>query len=332
MKETLIIENPEKEIERLNKAIQFLKNGGVVVFPTETVYGLGANALDEKAVKKIFEIKGRPSDNPLIVHLYSIEMIYDVARDVPEIARLLIEKFSPGPITLILPKSKDIPDIVTAGLDTVAVRIPSHKVARKILKECGCPVAAPSANISGRPSPTTFEMAISEMNGRVDAIINGGDCDIGLESTVVEVVDESIKILRPGGISEEEIKAVLPEKFIIVSAKSTSKDKVKSPGMKYAHYKPEADVVLCEKDEIEKAISNFKDKKIGLLIYRANFNSEKTKIIRFDSIEEYARMLYKSFYEMDKNGVEIIIAEKVEEKGIGRALMNRLIKASSKII
>ncbi|MGC8765024.1 MAG: L-threonylcarbamoyladenylate synthase [Brevinematia bacterium] len=327
MKKTLLVSNPEIEKEKFDLAIQYLKDGGVVVFPTETVYGLGANAFDEKAVRKVFEIKGRPPDNPLIVHLYSIDMIEDVARELSPTARLLFERFSPGPLTVILPKSRNISGIVTGGLDTVAVRIPSHKIAREILGAFKLPIAAPSANISGRPSPTTFEMAVSEMNGRVDAIINGGDCIVGLESTVVKIEGEELQILRPGGISEEEIKKVLPEGFKVISATGIKSKRAESPGMKYTHYKPEADVILCEKEKIEKAISNFKGRRLGLILYRAEINPEGSEVIRFDSLEAYARGLYKSFYEMDKKGVEIIIAEKVEEKGIGKAIMNRLLKA-----
>ncbi len=327
MKKTLLIHNIEEEKEKFYRAIEYLKKGGTVVFPTETVYGLGANAFNEEGIRKIFEVKGRPPDNPLIVHIYSIEEINLVAEEISPYARILFEKFSPGPLTIVLPKRDNIPSLVTGGLKTVAVRIPSHPIARKILKECNLPIAAPSANISGRPSPTTFEMVISEMEGKVDAIINGGDCEIGLESTVVKFEGDELKILRPGGISEEQIKKILPENFRIIF--SSNIKNIESPGTKYTHYKPNAKVILCERDNFGKILLELEGRKVGCLIYKANLCGEN--VINFNSLEDYAKGLYRAFYEMDREKVEFILAERVEEKGIGRAIMNRLYKASGEI-
>lgn len=323
MKKTILITKPtESDFELIANILQ---NDGLVVFPTETVYGLGANALSEKAVRKIFEVKGRPSDNPLIVHIDSTNMLEKLATDIPEIAYELFEKFSPGPLTIILKKNSIVPNIVTAGLDTIAIRIPAHPIALKLIKETGLPIAAPSANISGRPSPTNFEMAIYEMNGKVDAIIDGGQSNIGLESTVIKIEKNEIKILRPGAITEEDLIRVLPENFKIISSFKT--EKVESPGMKYKHYKPKAKVILCEKNKINEAKKIFKNYKVAFLLFESSV-SENSIYVKYNSLKDYAKNLYSDFYEMDKKDVDFIIAEKVEEKGIGKAIMNRLKKAS----
>ncbi len=323
MKKTILITNAvESDFELIAK---ILKEDGLVVFPTETVYGLGANAFSEKAVRKIFEVKGRPPDNPLIVHIDSTDMLEKLATDIPEIAYDLFEKFSPGPLTIILKKNFMVPDLVTARLDTVAIRIPAHPLALKLIKSSGLPIAAPSANISGRPSPTNFEMAVSEMNGLVDAIIDGGQSNIGLESTVIKIEYNEVKILRPGAITEEDLKNFLPQNFKIMG--SFKSEKVESPGMKYKHYKPKAKVLLCEKDKIKEAMKTYKDQNVAFLLLENSIPEDLT-FVKYNSLKDYAKNLYSDFYEMDKKGVDIIIAEKVEEKGIGKAIMNRLKKAS----
>jgi len=327
MRKTLLVYDIEKEREKFLKSVEILKNGGIVVFPTETVYGLGANAFNESAVNRIFQAKGRPSDNPLIVHIYSQEFLPLVVKEVNLLAIKLFEIFSPGPLTVVLPKVEKIPFVVTAGLETVAVRIPSHPVAREILKLCNFPVAAPSANKSGRPSPTTFEMAVREMNGRVDAIINGGMCEIGLESTVVKIEGDRVKILRPGFISKEMIEDALGGIEVVFS--ESGGEKVESPGVKYTHYKPKAKVVMCEPFRIESSIIKNSDKKIGVIVFKSSpLVKGDIKIVRVSSLEDYAKSLYKIFYECDRENVKLIIAEKVEEKGLGKAIMNRLKKAS----
>ncbi len=319
---TQLITNPSTV--DIKKCAEILKNNGLVVFPTETVYGLGANAYSEEAVKKIFKAKGRPVDNPLIVHIHSIDMLPTIAVNIPDIAYELFNKFSPGPLTIVLDKSESIPGIVTAGLKTVAIRIPSHPIALSLIKEAEIPVAAPSANQSGRPSPTTFEMALSEMEGRVDAIINGGNTEVGIESTVIKIEENSLTILRPGFITEDDLLTVLPEFFKINNTINTKK--IESPGMKYTHYKPKAKVILCEKDLINIAVEKFKNQKIAILTHKAKLTNNT--VINFKNIEEYAKNLYKTFFELDKNNIEVIIAEKVMEEGVGKALMNRLKKAS----
>ncbi|MCX7821096.1 MAG: L-threonylcarbamoyladenylate synthase [Brevinematales bacterium] len=323
MKKTILITNPRDDDFKLLGEI--VKKDGLVVFPTETVYGLGGNALSENSIKKIFQVKGRPSDNPLIVHIDSSDILEDLVINPPKEAYLLFKHFAPGPLTIIFNKKPIIPDIVTAGLDTVAIRIPSHPVALRFIKECGLPIAAPSANISGRPSPTNFEMAVSEMNGLVDAIIDGGQSNVGLESTVIKIIDEEVKILRPGEITEEDLKKVLPKNFKI--SYNINTHKIESPGMKYTHYKPKAKVLLCDKDKIKEAIRFFNDEKVAFLLFEAV--PEKDVIfVKYNSLKDYARNLYSDFYMMDKKGIKLIIAEKVEEKELGKAIMNRLKKAS----
>lgn len=329
-KNTIVIRAINKKII---KDVAFcIKKGDIVVFPTETVYGLGANVFDGEAVERIFKAKGRPSDNPLIVHIYNLFQLDLIAKDIPAAAIKLFKKFSPGPLTIVLPKKKSIPSIVTAGLSTIAVRIPAHPVARVLLKETGLPIAAPSANISGRPSPTTFEMAKREMEGRVDFIINGGDCKIGLESTVIQINGNEVIIFRPGAITKEMIEEVLPFPYYIIKQENEGKIlKPLSPGQKYVHYKPSAEVYVIDKIDIEKIKKLFKKKKVGILA--VNFKSLATENIilrNFRSISDYARKLYKTFIEMDNAGIKIILVQGVPEKGIGQALMNRLLKASGK--
>lgn len=326
MKNTLVVNDIKEEEEKFHKAVEILRKGGLVVFPTETVYGLGANAFDDEAVKRIFIVKERPPDNPLIVHIYSINDLTSVAEEIHPLALELFTRFSPGPLTIILKKSKNISNFVTSGLETVAIRIPSHPVARLILKESKLPIAAPSANLSGRPSPTTFEMALKEMDGKVDAIINGGMCEVGLESTVIKIEENSLKILRPGIISEEMIKETLPPHMRIEYV--SNKNKIESPGLKYTHYKPEADVFLCEASEIESVSKQFDNETTGYIVYKGKTGENVRNVVRVSSLEEYAKRLYSIFYEFEKNNLKRIIAEKVEEKGIGKAIMNRLKKAS----
>ncbi|MDE6733497.1 MAG: threonylcarbamoyl-AMP synthase, partial [Oscillospiraceae bacterium] len=227
--------------ESAKKAAEILKRGGLVAIPTETVYGLAANALDENAVRKIFKAKGRPQDNPLIVHISGIEMLPPLVKNIPEIAKRLAERFWAGPLTMIFPKSDKIPDVTSGGLDTVAVRMPESKAAREIIKKCGFPLAAPSANLSGKPSPTSAAHVFEDMNGKIPLIIAGGECLVGVESTVICFKDGKIHILRPGGITEKmlaEFGEVEVDKA--VTAQPKADERVLSPGMKYKHYSPKA--------------------------------------------------------------------------------------------
>lgn len=233
----------------IKKAGSIIKNGGTVVFPTETVYGLGADALNPDAVAKIFQAKGRPTDNPLIVHIASKEQVHDIAKDIPEQAFELMDKFWPGALTLILKCKVVVPDITTAGLDTVAVRFPDNQIAIGLIQEAGTPIAAPSANISGRPSPTTAEHVIADLIGKVDAIIDGGVVELGVESTVVDMTSDIPVILRPGGISIDDIRRCGIEIAVGYSDRKVEDgEAVKSPGMKYTHYSPQTNVVLVDRN------------------------------------------------------------------------------------
>lgn len=305
---TLILEMPEDE--EIRTAAEIIKSGNLVAFPTETVYGLGASALNTEAVKKIFKAKGRPNDNPLIVHIAKKEDLNELAVNIPEIAEKLINRFWPGPLTLVLKKNKVIPDEVTAGLDTVAIRMPKNEIAISLIEQSG-PIAAPSANLSGKPSGTSINHVIQDFNGKIDCIIDGGDADIGLESTVLDLTSSPIAILRPGKITFEQLRKIIPD--LVIS--SHVKGEVKSPGMKYKHYAPRAKVILA-KDKIE--ISKIKKK----------YSDKKIKVIDMNNSKLLAKNLFKIFRESDIEGYEIIVVKTVKEKGIGLAIMNRLKKAS----
>jgi L-threonylcarbamoyladenylate synthase len=333
----------------VGEAAGILRNGGLAVFPTETVYGLGADAFSAESVSKIFDAKGRPPDNPLIVHIDSPSMLEQAAADIPPLAYRLMECFSPGPLSIVLSKHPSIPEIVTGGLGTVAVRIPSHPVARALISASGVPLAAPSANRSGRPSPTSFGMACSEMDGRADIILDGGDCEVGIESTVVSLTDSSAVILRPGAITAEMIRNRL---HIDVTGAAEPSDIPLSPGTKYAHYRPDAQVLLSARMNdglLYGWMDRFAGKTIGILRLFPEIMSEDggeirirldeiharemmtgTRVIEraFYSFEEYARELYRAFAEFDRMGADVIIAEGVEETGLGRALADRLRKSS----
>lgn len=338
MKETKILGTT---IDDLVVAANILKNGGTVIFPTETVYGLGANAEDEEAVKNIFIAKGRPSDNPLIVHIDDFRKIGNYVEEVTDIAKKLASRCWPGPMTLILKKKKCISDIVSAGLDTVGIRIPQSTEAREFLRLCDLPVAAPSANISGKPSPTTSKHVIDDMMGRVDAIICGAPCEVGVESTVIDATGDVPIILRPGGITPNMIKAVCGDVVIDKGVDGVDLvEKPKSPGMKYKHYAPDADVILIEGSSIEEIIEKMKveiknsNEKIIILC------SEET-ISSFENIdtmclgsrnkpETFAKNLFYAFRECDIKGYDKIILEGIEKEGIGLAVMNRAIRAAHK--
>jgi len=301
--------NPERD--KIKKAAEIIRKGEMVAFPTETVYGLGANALDASAVGKIFKAKGRPGDNPLIVHIADKEDLNKLVIDIPEIANILIDKFWPGPLTLVLKKNKIVPSEVTAGLDTVAIRMPQNKIALALIEESG-PIAAPSANLSTKPSGTSVEHVIQDFNGKIDCIIDGGEAEIGLESTVIDLTSNPIAILRPGKITFEQLNKMIPD--LVVS--SHVKSKVRSPGMKYKHYSPKAKVMLAkDKSEIVKIKKKYFDKKI--------------RVIDINNNILLAKNLFKIFRESDLKGYEIIVVRTVNEKGLGLAIMNRLRKAAS---
>lgn len=326
----------------LEPAANALKTGETVAFPTETVYGIGANALDPEAVKKIFKAKGRPSDNPLIVHIVENSELDPLVSEVTPQAKQLMEAFWPGALTIILPKSDLVPDAVTVGLQTVAVRMPSHPVARTLIAMAGCPVAAPSANLSGKPSPTCGEDVVTDLNGRVSVIVYGEDAAIGLESTVVDLTGEEPVVLRPGGVTLEEIQRVVGcGRYDEKLNKQLAKDEQpRSPGMKYTHYSPEADVTIFAgelekvKAEIEKRVQDAikGGKKPGVMkVDEMAGDFEGAVVLSLGSLErpeEGANLLFKTLRDFDRLGVDLVFAVAFEEKGIGKAIMNRLIKAA----
>ena len=330
------INNIDKnEIKRQAK---LLSEGKTVIFPTETVYGLGANALDEDAVKKIYEAKGRPSDNPLIVHIYDKEEVYNLAENINEKAKTIMDKFWPGPITIILNKKDIVPYRTSGGLETVAIRMPSHLIAREIIKEAGVPIAAPSANISGRPSPTKADHVYEEMNGRVSGIVLGGDCNFGLESTVLDVTTENPIILRPGSITKEDLEKVIGEVLIDPSLeRKEDNKKAKAPGMKYTHYSPDADVYIVSgnrEETISKINSlvvenNEKGLKTGVMCLEQNKNNYKGEVVSLGStLEEVGSNLFDVLRKMDKMNIDIVYSEEFPRDGVGQAIMNRLLKSA----
>ncbi|NTW69631.1 MAG: threonylcarbamoyl-AMP synthase [Chlorobiaceae bacterium] len=304
-------------------AARLLNSGEVVAFPTETVYGLGACICHPEAIRKIFQAKGRPGDNPLIVHIYSVEQLYDVASDINEGAEKLIARFFPGPLTLVLKKNPAVPDCVTAGLDTVGVRCPSHPVAREFLRLACGPVAAPSANISGLPSSTSWQAVFNDLDGRIACILKGEKSTIGLESTIVDCSGPLPVLLRAGAITFEALQEVLPK--ITLNNACTSKESApKSPGLKYLHYAPKASIVLCnplepiavEKDSAYIGISSPPE---GVTLAKQCLNPE-----------EYGRELFSFFRRCDSEGIRVIYCELPSATGLGRAIRDRLTRAAGK--
>ena len=332
----------ENDNNYIEDCANIIKEGGTVAFPTETVYGLGANALNGEAVNKIFIAKGRPSDNPLIVHVASIEDARKLVREITKEALLLMELFWPGPLTIILEKSNIIPVEVSAGLNTVAIRMPAHPIALNLIKASGLPIAAPSANISGRPSPTKGEHVVEDLLGRIDAIIIGDDCKVGVESTVIDMTGHVPTILRPGGVTKEQLEEVLGVVAVdpAIEKGLNLEEAPKSPGMKYTHYAPKAEVVII-KGSKESVIKKIKEmifenrqlgKEVGVLCFDDTSLEYSNVILKSlgnrDELEVIASNIFNLLREFDKTKADIIIAEAVEERHIGQAIMNRLIKAA----
>ena len=331
----------QTDTEELKIVCNLIRNGELVIFPTETVYGIGANALDPVAVGKIFIAKGRPSDNPLIVHLADKRKIAEIADDITEMEQILIDNFMPGPFTIILKRKPIIPDIVTAGLDTVAVRIPQNIIAKGIITYAGVPVAAPSANVSGKPSGTNIEDIRKELEGKVSAIVDGGETEIGIESTVVKVVNEVPIILRPGKITPDEIKEVAGAVKIdskVFAKMNNNEEPVESPGMKYKHYAPETKCKLVsylnELDQIfylKKFVKEYGD---NVVIIGFNEHEEKIHlpygkflpIANKDDLEEYGKRIFSAIRYADSLKPNIILIEGVKRQGFGMAIMNRLLR------
>ncbi len=324
-------------------AADIIKSGGLVVFPTETVYGLGADATNPTATSKIYLAKGRPSDNPLIIHIAKPEDA-EIYTYTNSIYYLLAEHFMPGPLTVILPSRESIPLTTRGGLQTVAVRCPENKIARALIELCDVAIAAPSANLSGSPSPTTFEYAYADMNGRVDAIIDGGNCDFGLESTIVKINDDnSLTLLRPGKITKEDLEMIGLEVVVANAVTQTLSEgeTAISPGMKYKHYAPVAPLVLLDgtKEQAAAFISEniSEDKKIAVIAYEDDVKYLSGTLPYVDlykfgargNEEEQARLLFKLLRDTDKNDYSVIYAPLPDMSGIGLALYNRMIRAAA---
>lgn len=328
--------------ESLAWGAELLRRGELVAFPTETVYGLGANALDSAAVREIFAAKGRPADNPLIVHIWDREQLAQVCH-VPPLAEKLMDAFWPGPLTLLMPRRESIPLVVTASLPTVAVRMPSHPVAAALLKACNVPVAAPSANRSGKPSPTTAHHVLEDMDGRIPLILDGGDCEVGVESTVLDISGETPCILRPGGITKAMLETVLPRVEVAGSVLRPLQpgEKALSPGMRYKHYAPAGAVTLVEGQEAQVVAACHK------LYQQAEAAGQRACILCFtehisqlagchvealgskERPEEVAHRLFALLREMDEQGMEAIFSEVMPPEGVGLAVMNRLGRAAA---
>lgn len=340
--EVIRISDIENEHEAIKYAAEIIKTGGLVAFPTETVYGLGGNGLSSLASSKIYEAKGRPSDNPLILHIASIEQLYPLVEKVPEIAERLMDAFWPGPMTLIMKKSKVVPKETTGGLDTVAIRMPAHPVALALIEAAGLPIAAPSANASGRPSPTCASHVCEDLSGKIDMIIDGGDVGIGLESTIIDVTGEIPTILRPGFITQEILEKMLGE--VKVDKASVSKmdegESPKAPGMKYRHYAPKAALTVVRGDtsSVVRKINELVKKaqaegrKAGIICTRETMklytNGEIKCIGARDAEVEIALNLYRILREFDSTDVDVIYSESFEGGSLGQAIMNRLLKAA----
>jgi len=332
-------ENIDEEL--IMEASSLIKDGKLVAFPTETVYGLGANGLDESAVKGIFNAKGRPQDNPLILHIYNVEQLIPLVKDVSDIALECIKKFWPGPLTMLFKKSNIVPDIITAGLDTVAIRMPNNPIALELIRKSNTPIAAPSANLSGKPSPTSANHVIQDLDGKIDMIIDGGITGVGLESTVLDLSGDVPLILRPGGVTIEDLKEFIPnitqdKGTIIESADITPK----SPGQKYRHYAPKAEMIVFdgEIEDIVEGITNRTNELINKGLRVGIMATEETKnnytlgtvliVGSRENKESIAANLFNTIRLFDDKNVDIILAEGIESDNIGMAIMNRMMKAS----
>lgn len=329
------------EEQALREAGEILQRGGLVAFPTETVYGLGGDALNPESARKIYEAKGRPSDNPLIVHIANTEALSLIVKEITDSVKKVATSFWPGPLTIILPKSDVVPAETTGGLQTVAVRLPSHPVARKLIEYAGGYVAAPSANVSGKPSPTLAKYVTEDMNGRIEMIIDGGEVGIGLESTIVDLTVEPPQILRPGYITQEMLNEVLGQVDVDKTIlDNTSGQAPKAPGMKYRHYAPKGDLTIVSGETAAVAeyinrqaeIFTREGKMVGVIASDETVSDYKAAIVknignRTDETT-IARNLYRILREFDEEGAEVIYSEAFRDSGMGQAIMNRLLKAA----
>lgn len=325
---------------KLKEAAEIIRLGGLVLFPTETVYGLGANGLDENAVKNIFKAKGRSSDNPLILHISDFNMLNDIVENISDVEYKLMKEFWPGPFTIILNRKPVVPNIVTANLDTVGIRMPSNEIANKLISYSGLPIAAPSANISGKPSGTNISDIFDELSDKVDCIIDGGNTLVGLESTVVRVIDGIPTILRPGKITPEDIKRVVGNVKIDkhIFSKLEDGEKVLSPGMKYKHYAPDSKCVLVYSDNNDLLVKKINEISMSyqtplILSTSENVKNYENKLV-IDigskyNLNEIAKNIFTDLRKVDKFNPDIVIIEGVKQEGLGLAIMNRLVRACS---
>lgn len=331
--------NPETE--GIRQAGEILKSGGLVAFPTETVYGLGANALNEEAAMKTYAAKGRPSDNPLIVHIADMEALPAIVEEIPEKAKIVAEKYWPGPLTMIFRKSDLVPHGTTGGLDTVAVRMPDHVIARELIRAGGGYISAPSANTSGRPSPTAAEHVAEDLSGKIEMILDGGPVEIGVESSILDVTVDPPMVLRPGAITKEMLEELIGEVDVDQTLiRADSKEVPKAPGMKYRHYAPKAQLLVVEgeTDAVVAYINGQAEKQIadhlqvGIIATEETINRYKTGDIKCIGTRADERTiaagLFRVLREFDADGVNVIYSEAFQSEGIGSAIMNRLLKAA----
>jgi L-threonylcarbamoyladenylate synthase len=346
MKKTLVlkVDSQRPDVEKIRLAANIIRKGGLVAFPTETVYGLGADALNEKAVLSLFAAKKRPLDNPPIVHVANAKNVHTLAKEVPSEAEKLMKKFWPGPLTLIFKRSLLVPAVTVAGLDTIAVRMPNHNVALALIKESGCPIAAPSANLAGKPSPTSAQHVLDDLNGKIDAILDAGPTHIGVESTVLDLTVDPPQILRPGGTPFEELKRIANRVMlspVAVAEKTLPLETVRSPGLKHRHYAPNAELIIVEGEilniirKVKALVQSYQSagKRVGVLATDETFlQYEKADIVKSlgsrTDLATVAKNLFRLLREFDSENVDVIIAESLPAEGLGLAVLNRLRKAS----
>lgn len=342
---TLVLEvDPQRpDSKKIRTAANLIMKGGLVAFPTETVYGLGADALNADAVLAIFKAKKRPLDNPPIVHVYDVEDVYRLVEEVPVKAEKLMKKFWPGPLTLIFRHSKIVPDITVAGLDTIAIRMPRHNVALALIRESHCPISAPSANLSGKPSPTAAQHVLKDLGGRIDAILDAGPTNIGVESTVLDLTSDPPQVLRPGGMPFEVLKKTLGKVELnpaVTAEKELFFEEARSPGVKHKHYAPDAEVVLVEgklsavPEKINKLIESYRriGSRVGVLCTDETAEHYSAEVVRSlgsrSDLAAVAHNLFKLLREFDSEKVDVIVAEGLPIEGLGLAIVNRLRRAS----
>jgi L-threonylcarbamoyladenylate synthase len=345
MKKTLVltVDSSKPDIDKIRIASRFIRRGGLVAFPTETVYGLGADALNAKAVLRVFKAKKRPLDNPPIVHVCEAEDIQTLVKNVSSEARVLMRRFWPGPLTLIFERSTIVPDVTVAGLDTIAIRMPGHNVALALIRESGCPIAAPSANLAGKPSPTCAKHVLDDLGGRIDAVLDAGPTRIGVESTVLDLTVDPPEVLRPGGTSFEVLRRVLGRvelSPVAVADTALAVEKARSPGIRHKHYAPKAEMVVVEGkvsaivDKVKELVDGYQKegKRVGVLATDETVGCYGADIVKSlgerGDLATVAKSLFRLLREFDADGVDVIVAESVPAEGLGLAVMNRLRRAA----